>query len=104
MTYVLIGIIIFLIIWFIFAYRLSHKTRLFLVSYIIYLLMDDSIKEDHQSKFKEWIRSHDYPDSLIFGRAANRTIERMAESLGQHYSLLAANKMIWDYKEDMRKG
>ena len=100
MSYILVSVIILMIIGFVFSYRINHKIRMGLVDYVIFLLMDDSAREEHKRKFEEWIKRNDYPDARKFGRAAHGTVEIMAEGLAHHDSLEAAMKMIWDFKNE----
>lgn len=88
-------IAIMVVLWFVAAQRLSHRKRLHLRNYVIHLLLNDSIRDDHKGKFEEWIRHSDARDAMQLGVRACNTIENMADSLGRQ-APLGAHSMLWN--------
>lgn len=100
MTYVWIGIIVLLIIWHFVSMKGSHSKRLNLVHYTIMLLLEDSVREDHKQKLKNWAIQQESAETWSeLLRSSQFTIEIMADGLAQHGSLLSAGKLLWDVKE-----
>lgn len=83
---------------FIFLYRKCLQQQLSLESYVIYLLLDDEIRQNHKSKLQEWIRNTAAKDAAALGFSARSEMLGMAERLAPN-SLLAANAMIWKQKK-----
>lgn len=97
-----------LLVWYIVAQRYSHTKRLNLRSYVLFLLMEDVILENHKAKLKEWIRGSNARTSSELGERAQGVIEKMADTLAasnKEPSLLAAMSMLWnsDAAADLRK-
>jgi hypothetical protein len=83
-----------LLVWFFASMIYSHKRRLYLRNYIVYLLINDEIRGDHKFKFIEWARSVDVKDAMDLSQRAYGVIENMAAQLSAT-STLAAYTMIW---------
>jgi len=61
--------------------------------------MEDKIREDHQAKLKEWIRTSNARTAAELGERASGVIEGMADSLASNSkapSMLAALSMLWN--------
>lgn len=62
---------VLLLLWYLASQRFSYRKRLYLRNHIVYLLFDDSIREDHKAKFWQWIRQSNARDarhlSLLVG-------------------------------------
>lgn len=100
MTYVWIGIIVLVIIWHFLSMKGSHSKRLNLVHYIIMLLLEDSVREDHKQKLKNWAIQQETAGTWSeLLKSSKYTIEIMADGLAQKGSLLSAGKLLWDVKE-----
>jgi hypothetical protein len=87
--------------WYVFSVKYAHSRRCHLRSYLVYLLLDDNIREDHKEKFREWITQRHMSDASSLGYAAHNVIEIVAEKLanGNAPSLSAANALIWRVKQ-----
>lgn len=63
----------------------------------MYLLIDDSIREDHKAKFRDWIRQSSASNALELSSLAHSVIENMADSLASKgSSTLTAHAMLWN--------
>jgi hypothetical protein len=93
-----------IVLWFVAAQRFSHRRRLHLRNYVVYLLLNDTIRNDHREKFEEWIRTSGARDAMQLGVRACNTIESMAESLDKH-TVLGAHSTLWnsDAATDLRR-
>src|SRR2546430_17672709 len=97
---------ILLLIWFFASYTTSHRIRLNLRNYIVYLLLQDPIREYHKAKFEQWIQQSHAKDAMELSSAAHNVIEIMAGSLAtKGGSTLAAHAMLWnsDAAAELRK-
>ncbi len=74
--------------------RFQMRKRFNVSGYVIYLLMSDTIREDHKRKFQDWIRETEAHDLMSFGQKAHDVIENMAGMT----DLLAVTGMVWKYK------
>jgi hypothetical protein len=99
MVEIVLGVLLIIaIVWHIQSKRYGVSRRLNLESYIIYLLMDDRIREDHRHKFCDWIKQVNATDAAHLGLMAHATVADMADSLSAGGSLLAANAMVWRHE------
>jgi hypothetical protein len=89
----LFGILLF---FYLGGQRLSQRKRLNLRNYIVYLLLDDSIRSDHKAKFGLWIQQSNAHDAMQLSSQASNVIENMADSLGAGGSTLTAHSMLWN--------
>ena len=104
MTYVWIGIIVLVIIWHFVSIKDSRSKRLNLKHYIIMLLLEDSVREDHKRKLENWVIQQESAGTWSeLLRSSQFTIEIMADGLAQHGSLLSAGKLLWDVKKGSAK-
>ena len=83
----------------------SHRKRLHLRNYVLYLLPDDSIRTDHKAKFQQWVQQSNARDAMQLSSQASNVIERMADALGTGGSTLSAHAMLWnsDAAAELRK-
>jgi hypothetical protein len=103
-----IGWVLFvlLLFWYFAGLNFSHRKRLHLRNYIVYLLIDDAIREDHKAKFGQWIRQSNERNALQLSSMTNNVIESMADSLASGgSSTLGAHAMLWnsDAAAELRK-
>jgi hypothetical protein len=102
-----IGWILFalLLLWYVAGQRFSHRKRLHLRNYVLYLLLDDSIRMDHKAKFQQRIQQSNARDAMQLSSQAGNVIENMADSLGAGGSTLGAHAMLWnsDAAAELRK-
>lgn len=94
-----IGWVLFglLLLWYFASQRFAHRKRLHLRNYVVYLLLDDTIRNDHKAKFEQWIRESDASNALELSSMAHSVIENMADSLASKgSSTLAAHAMLWN--------
>ena len=100
--WILFGLLLF---WYIAGQRFSHRKRLHLTNYVLYLLLDDSIRTDHKAKFGQWIQQSKAQDAMQLSLQASNVIERMADSLAAGGSTLGAHAMLWnsDAAAELRK-
>ena len=98
-----LGWIFFAIImlWHFYSLSHNHKKRNHLGCYIIYLLLNDEIREDHKKKFGDWIKGSDIPHATKLTFNALFTIEKMADTS----NLLDASGMVWhsEYASHLRE-
>ena len=92
--------------WHFASQRRSHRKRIQLESYVVYLLLSDDIRGRHQAEFRKWIASTDALDAFALSAAAHRVIDHMAESLAVGdpsrpgtSSTLGAHAMLWQIKQ-----
>jgi hypothetical protein len=100
------ALLVLLLLWYFASQTFSHRKRLHLRNYIVYLLIDDSIREDHKAKFAQWIRQSGASNALELSSMAHSVIESMADSLASKgSSTLAAHAMMWnsDAAAELRK-
>lgn len=102
-----IGWVLFglLVLWYFAGQRFSHRKRLHLRNYIVYLLLDDSIRNDHKAKFGQWIQQSDARDAMHLSLQAGNVVENMADSLAAGGSTLGAHAILWncDAAAELRK-
>lgn len=94
------------IAWHVASSRLNHRKRLELENYIIFLLLSDGVRAQHQVDFRQWIAKSDARDALALSTAAHRTVDNMAGRLGAgdpknpaSSSWLGAHAMLWNVKQ-----
>jgi hypothetical protein len=97
---------VLLLIWFIAGMRFSHKKRLHLNYYIVYLLLNDATREKHKQDFEKLIRETDANDASSLSLKAYNALEGMADRLAagdpnipSTSSVLGAHAMIWECKK-----
>jgi hypothetical protein len=95
-----------LLVWFFMSTRLSQGKRLHLNYYIVYLLLDDTTRENHKRDFQKWIRESDAKDAMSLSFRACKFLENMADRLAagdprnpSTSSVLGAHAMLWQYKK-----
>jgi hypothetical protein len=59
--------------------NLSPSKRLHLDYYVVYLLLDDKIRDQHKQNFQQWIRDSKAPDASSLAFAVYKTIDNMAD-------------------------
>jgi len=97
------GILALGLIFLFYSWRYSHQIRVNLRSYIIYLLLDDTIRNNHRRKFQDWINETDVGDALELSTKAIDVLENMADKLAnaeESSSILASHAMLWNYKRN----
>lgn len=89
-----------LLVWFLASYRFSHKKRLNLNYYIVYLLLNDDIRESHKRKLEQWIHNSDAKDALSLALQAYSAVEQMADALSTSSpsSAVGAVGILWQVK------
>ncbi len=99
------GLFALLLFFYIGSQRLSQRKRLNLRNYIVYLLLDDSIRNDHKTKFGQWVQQSNARDAMDLSTQASNVVENMADSLAAGGSTLAAHAMLWncDAATELRK-
>jgi hypothetical protein len=91
------GLFVLLLLLYFASMNFAHRKRLHLRNYIIYLLVDDSVREDHKAKFEQWIRQSSASNAMELSSRAHSVIENMADSLASEgSSTLAAHAMLWN--------
>lgn len=95
------GVLLLLLIWGFFLYKISHTKRTNLNCYILYLLLSDRVRNDHKSKFEDWISTTETKDASALSLLAHKTIEQMADALAETEgsSVLGSIAMLWKYKK-----
>ena len=91
--WILFGLLLFL---YIAGLRFSHRKRLHLTNYVLYLLLDDSIRTDPKATFGQWIQQSNARDAMHLSLQASNVIESMADSLSAGGSTLGAHAMLWN--------
>lgn len=93
----ILGWILFAILltWYFYSMRYNHLKRIHLDSYIVYLLLDDEIRENHKKKFGDWIRESDATNAMDLSLRAQKIIEDMSDNLSET-STLGAHAMLWN--------
>src|SRR5262245_46835103 len=92
--WILFGLLLF---FYVAGQRFSHLKRLHLRNYIVYLLLDDSIYDDHKKKFEQWIQGSNANDAMQLSQQASNVVENMANSLAARgLSTLGAHAMLWN--------
>ena len=104
----ILGWILFvlLLIWFVGGMRISHNKRLHLNYYIVYLLLNDAIREKHKQNFVQYIQDSDAKDAMSLSLMAYKATEDLADRLttgdpnnSSSSSALGAMAMIWECKK-----
>ena len=91
------GLLLLALLWHHQGMKLSHRKRLNLRNYVIYLLVDDSIRKDHKTKFESWIRESLAKDALELSSGADSTVENMADILASEGdSTIGAHALLWN--------
>ncbi|UCG89139.1 MAG: hypothetical protein JSW71_11615 [Gemmatimonadota bacterium] len=85
-------LLVVLVIWW--QYRFSHRKRINLQAYAIYLLLSDQIRDDHQLKFFDYLVNLDTDYPLKAAYLATGAVERMSSELAEKGSLISAAAMI----------
>lgn len=100
-----VGWLLFIVtlIWTVKSTARNHRKRRALTHYTTYLLLSDSLRQQHQADFVNWIKESDETDTSALARRAWRVLEAMADSLavgppGVGGSALGASGMVWDVK------
>ena len=101
----IVGWVLFVIaaIWGFSSLKFSHTRRLNNRSYIIMLLLKDSIREDHKKKLTDFIKQSQAKDAMQLGYGVDFAVDDMSERLANNESgpsLLAAHAMTWKYKHE----
>ncbi len=99
--WILLAIVVFF--WF-GGQRTSQTKRLALESFVIYLLLDDHIRENSTQKFVAWVAETPAKDAMDLGMRGHRAVSRFADDLHnapEMSSLLGANAVLWNFKKDM---
>jgi hypothetical protein len=77
--------------------RVSQQKRLNLTSYIVLLLVDESVRDSNSENFQQWIAQSDATNAMELGLAASKVIETFADNLAADGSpLLGANAALWN--------
>src|SRR2546426_6526200 len=70
------------VIWYIMSSNYKARKSNHLDQYIVYLLLNDSIREKHSKDVRRLIQSIDAPDAMALSHRVYRAIEKMADGLG----------------------
>lgn len=85
-----------MLLWWLNRESFHQRQRLYLRNYIIYLLLQDSIREGHKAKFEEFIRASGLTDAMQLSSAAHDAVQNIANSMGtEGNSTMGAHAMIW---------
>lgn len=78
------------------------KTIFNLEAYIVYLLLNEGILEDHRQKFLGYLAENKplVKDAQDLSSRAFEAIQNIADELGEKGSLLAAHSMIWNFDRE----
>jgi hypothetical protein len=94
-----VGSILFAVmfLWYIISQKFAHRKRLNLRSYIVFLLMDHEIWNEHSSKFKDWIKNSKATTAQELSLRAHNIIENMADDFAEKgFSVLTAHALLWN--------
>jgi len=84
-------------VWYVASQNFSHKKRLHLRSYVIFLLLNDAVRDDHKGKLADWIQKSDALSPKELHDRADSVIENMADRFAvSGNSLLAAVSLLWE--------
>jgi hypothetical protein len=102
----ILGWILFAILltWYFYSMKYNHLKRIHLENYIVYLLLNDEIRENHKKKFGDWIRESDARNAMDLSLRTQKTIENMSDNFSET-STLGAHAMLWnsEYASELRK-
>ena len=101
MTGWIVAVLLGLVLLFLFSsLRLSHKQRLDLSVYAAMLLLEDSVRADHQRKIVEWIAQNDSADTpAALAIQASSVIENMGTQISHaSHGLLGLGEALWKCK------
>ena len=92
---------VLMVIWYFKSMRFSHVKRLNLTSYVVYLLLSEELRTNHQQNFMEWISTSSFQDAMSLSHQAGAVIENMADNLatGEDSSILGAHGLLWQFKQ-----
>lgn len=78
------------------------KTIFNLEAYIVYLLLNDDIREDHRQKFLGYLAENKplVKDAQDLSSRAFEAIQNISDELGEKGSLLSAHSMIWNFDNE----
>lgn len=94
-----VGWILFILmcVWHVASLKGSHKKRLHLRSYVVLLLLNDTIRDSHKKKLADWIRESDARSGVELHKRTDDVIENMADQFAvSGNSLLAALSALWN--------
>ncbi|MDO8476649.1 MAG: hypothetical protein Q7W02_10765 [Candidatus Rokubacteria bacterium] len=95
------------LIWYWMSKNYGARQSNHLSFYIVYLLLDDDIREKQKKRFREWIRSEKAPGAMALSMRAIAAIQRSADVFavgdpqqGVGGSALQSHHMIWRVKNE----
>jgi hypothetical protein len=100
MSYVLGALLVLGLIWWWRSMNYSHRKRLHLGYYAVYLLLDDEIRSRHAADFRRSIQQATATDADRLALGASKLIEDMADRLASpsdasQSSLFGSRAMLW---------
>jgi hypothetical protein len=98
-----------MVIWYIRSMNFSHRKRLHLNYYIVYLLLDSIYHTKQSDDFRKWVRQAkvNAKDASVLSSSAYSTIENLADRLARGdpaepttSSVLGAHAMLWNFETE----
>ena len=97
MVWVVVVVLVMLVIFQVALLILSHKKRLHLFNYALYLLLDDRMHADQQRKFEDWIRNSGATNPPRLFSMARQVLETHIEKWAKATpSTVAAHGLLWN--------
>ena len=97
----MLGWILFLLslIWYFGSRAYSRRKRNKLAYYLVYLLVDDNIWENHHRTLLEWVDRIEARGAMELFTKASVLVEHMAESVDAAGETLEASAMLWNERQ-----
>ncbi len=92
--WIVVGVCLLVLLFLIIALKHSHTKRIHLQSYIVYLLLEDTIRQDHKNKFITYIKELDESNIENIELLASNAIEVMSDGLAEEGNSLLASKAM----------
>lgn len=96
-------------IWYVAAMRYSQTRRGHLQNYILFLLLDDRIRQAHQAALQRWIAAEPATTAIQLSTAAQGVVDHMAEQLARDIpdqpgtnAFLHAHRLLWYAKQGIQ--
>lgn len=97
MTWVIVVLLLLLLLWQVSSLTLSHKRRLHLFNYTLYMILDDAMRADQRAKFEDWIRKCAAKDQRQLFSMARQVLEGHIENWAKATpSTVAAHALLWN--------
>lgn len=97
--WILCGLVI---LWYLASMRHTSTRRINLESYVVFLLLDDSLRDNHKAKLQNWIKASGAERADKLRSRAGSAIQVLADDFAESgSSLLGSSSLIWGlYKGD----